>query len=248
MFNKLILAAVFSAALCATSSLFAQEPDKDGFVTIFNGKDLTDWEYNPGIWSVENGCLTGQSPEGKPYDKQDYIYWKEEIADFVLKVKYRLTGKGSNSGVQIRSEKRPNWDCYGYQADMEEAPNWTGCLFHHSRGAVVKRGFKGMITSEGKDETKQFADPTELAQRYKTEGDWNEYEITAKGSVITLKINGELMCEVDEQHKEAAKKGIIAFQMHPGPPMKIEFKDVKIKRLDLLPNPYRAVLSTEPQP
>jgi len=232
MYKTLIFAAVFAAALCGTSSLFAQEKDKNGFVTIFNGKDLTGWEYNPGIWSVENGCLVGQSPEGKPYDKQDYIYWKKEVADFVLKVKYRLTGKGSNSGVQIRSEKRPNWDCYGYQADIEEAPNWTGCLFHHSRGAVVKRGFKGMITPEGQDETKQFADPAELAKKYKTEGDWNEYEITAKGSVITLKINGELMCEVDDRHKEAAGKGIIAFQMHPGPPMKVEFKDVKIKILD----------------
>jgi len=211
---------------------FAQEKDPDGFVTIFNGKDLTDWEANPEIWSIENGVLVGQSPGGKPYDKQDYIYWaKAEPADFVLKLKYRLTGKG-NSGVQIRSEKRPNWNCYGYQADIEEGPTHTGCLYHHSRGAVVKRGFKGMITSEGKDETKQFADPKELAQKYTTEGEWNEYEISAIGSVITLKINGELMCEVDDRHKEATTKGIIAFQMHPGPPMKIEFKDIKIKMMD----------------
>jgi hypothetical protein len=205
----------------------------DGFVTMFNGKDLTGWEYNPAIWSVENGCLVGQSPEGKPYDKQDYIYWaKAEPGDFVLKLKFRLTGTGANSGVQIRSEKRPDWDCFGYQADMEEAPNWTGCLFHHTRGAVVQRGFKGTITPDGTDETKQFADPTELAAKYKTEGEWNEYEISAIGSVITLKINGELMCEVDDQHAEATKKGIIAFQMHPGPPMKVEYKDIVIKILD----------------
>ena len=231
--NLNIFAVLLVSALFTTGHVFAQETDQDGFVVIFNGKDLTDWEYNPGIWSVENGCMAGQSPEGKPYDKQDYIYWaKEEPADFVLKVKYRLTGKGANSGVQIRSEKRPNWDCYGYQADIEEGPTHTGCLYHHTRGAVVKRGFKGMITPEGKDETRQFVDPAELAKKYQTEGGWNEYEITAKGSVITLKINGELMCEVDDQHKEATEKGIIAFQMHPGPPMKIEFKDIKIKILD----------------
>jgi len=233
MSRNLIVIAVLSVAvvLFAEQSL-AREKDQAGFVTIFNGKDLTGWEYNPAIWSVENGCLVGQSPEGKPYDKQDYIYWKEEPADFVLKLKYRLTGEGSNSGVQIRSEKRQNWDCYGYQADMEEAPNWTGCLFHHSRGAVVKRGFIGTITPEGNDETKQFADPTELAKSFTTVGEWNEYEISAIGSLIVLKINGTLMCVVNDQHEKAAKKGIIAFQMHPGPPMKVEFKDVKIKIFD----------------
>jgi hypothetical protein len=239
MQKKLLFAAALSiAVLCGMNVLSAQEKnndgkDKDGFVTIFNGKDLTGWEGNPEIWRVEDGCLVGQSPKDKPNNMQNYIYWaKAEPADFVLKVKYRLTGKGSNSGVQIRSEKRPNWDCFGYQADAEEAPNWTGCLFHHTRGAVVKRGFKGTITADGKDETVQFADPAELAKKYKTEGDWNEYEISAVGSVITLKLNGELMCEVDDQHKEATKKGIIAFQMHPGPPMKVELKDVKIKILD----------------
>jgi len=235
MYKNLIFIAVLTAmVLIFSESAFAQEKDKDGFASIFNGKDLTGWEADPTIWSVENGCLIGQSPGGKPYDKQNYIYWaKGEPGDFVLKLKYRLTGKGSNSGVQIRSEKRPNWDCYGYQADMEEAPNWTGCLFHHDRGAVVKRGFKGMITFDGTDQTKEFADPAELAKKYKTEGpDWNEYEISAVGSVITLKINGELMCKVDDRHEKAAKNGIIAFQMHPGPPMKVEFKDIKIKILD----------------
>ena len=233
MYKKLISIVVLSAiTLCGAGCLFAQEKDKDGFVTIFNGKDLTGWEYNPKIWSVENGCLVGQSPEGKPYDKQDYIYWKEEPADFVLKLKYRLTGKGSNSGVQIRSEKRPDWDCYGYQADIEEGPTHTGCLYHHSRGAVVKRGFIGTITPEGNDETKQFADPAELAKSFTTVGEWNEYEMSAIGSLIVFKINDKLMCVVNDQHEKAAKKGIIAFQMHPGPPMKVEFKDVKIKILD----------------
>ena len=209
------------------------QPDEDGFVPIFNGKDLTDWEGHPDIWRVENGVLIGQSPRDRPNNMQHYIYWtKYEPADFILRLKYRLTGRGSNSGVQIRSERRPNWDCYGYQADMEEGPDWTGCLFHHSRGAVVKRGYKGVILPDGTDKTERFADPAELAKSYVTEGEWNEYEIRAIGSVITLKINGVLMCQVDDQYRNAARSGIIAFQKHPGPPMKVEFKDVRIKILD----------------
>jgi len=234
MYKKLISVAVLSAiVLCGTVYVSAQEKDEEGFVTIFNGKDLTGWEANPAIWSVEDGVLIGQSPRGEPYSRQDYIYWAEaEPGDFVLKLRYRLTGRGSNSGVQFRSEKRPNWDCYGYQADMEEPANWTGCLFHHSRGGIVMRGFMGTITADGKNETKQFANPTELAKKYTTVDEWNDYEIIAIGSLIVLKINGELMCIVNDQHERAAKKGIIAFQMHPGPPMKVEFKDVRIKILD----------------
>ena len=234
--NVIAIAVLFAIVLCSMGYLVAQKQEnknEDGFVTIFNGTDLTGWEANPEIWSVKDAVLIGQSPRGEPYDQQDYIYWtKAEPGNFVLKLKYRLIGKGSNSGVQIRSEKRPNWDCYGYQADMEESPQWTGCLFHHSRGGIVMRGFKGIITQDGKNETKQFADPAELAKKYTTEGEWNEYEISAVGSVITLKINDVLMCEVDDRHEKATKKGIIAFQMHPGPPMKVEFKDVRIKILD----------------
>jgi hypothetical protein len=235
--RQLFIAAVMSVTvLFFASHSFAQElgePDEEGFVTIFNGKDLTGWDHNPEIWSVENGVMIGQSPRGEPYNKQDYIYWAvSEPADFVLRLKYRLTGKGSNSGVQFRSERRPDWNCYGYQADMEEGSRWTGCLFHHSRGGIVMRGFIGTITEDGKNETKQFADPEKLAEKYTTEGEWNEYEIIAVGSLIVLKINGVVMCIVNDQYKNATKSGVIAFQMHPGPPMKAEFKDVRIKILD----------------
>jgi len=86
----LIFAALsFALLLCGAVYSFAQERDRDqdGFVTIFNGKDLTDWEGNPAIWSVEDSILVGQSPEGKPYDKQDYIYWtKAEPGDFILRL------------------------------------------------------------------------------------------------------------------------------------------------------------------
>jgi len=63
--------------------------------------------------------------------------------------------------------------------------------------------------------------------------DWNEYEVVAKGSKVVLRINGELMCEVDDRDaKLACRKGILALQMHPGPPMKVQFKDLRIKILD----------------
>ncbi|MGL4943401.1 MAG: 3-keto-disaccharide hydrolase [Thermoguttaceae bacterium] len=204
--------------------------DKDGFVTIFNGTDLTDWEGKPGVWTVRDGAIVGESTPENLCDT-NYIYWTaREPGDFHLKLKYRLTGKGANSGIQIRSERRPNWDAFGYQADIDEDMQWSGCLFHHTRGAVVKRGCDDKIATDATVTSKQFAPFESLVSFIKSDG-WNDYEVIADGSVITLMINGELMCRVDDKHPEATKKGIIALQMHTGPPMKVEFKDIKIKPL-----------------
>ena len=230
--NSLFIAVLSATVLLFASHLTAHEKDEDGFVTIFNGKDLTGWDANPEIWSVENGMLVGQRPSVDPQPRQDYIYWAEaEPGDFILRLKYRLHGEQGNSGIQIRSERRPNRNAYGYQADIEAGPRWTGCLFHHSRGGIVMRGYKGIIHPDGTSGLERFADPEELAKKYTTVGEWNEYEISAVGSVITLKINGELMAQVDDRHERAAKAGIIAFQMYQRP-MRIEFKNIRIKILD----------------
>ncbi|MDR1494225.1 MAG: DUF1080 domain-containing protein [Planctomycetaceae bacterium] len=221
--------------LCG-APLFAEdkstEPSaNDGFKTIFNGTDLTGWEGVPGGWGVVNGCLVAESTPEKPCKQAHYLSWTgSEPENFHLKLSFRLQGNG-NSGIQFRSEKRPNWDTYGYQADVDASGQWTGCLFHHKRAAVVQRGFEGKIDADGTPHFKQFADPKELIKSYKP-GDWNDYEIIAEGHDITLLINGKKMCQVDDRHAtEAATAGIIALQMHPGPPMKIEFKNIQLKIL-----------------
>ncbi|MDR2757258.1 MAG: DUF1080 domain-containing protein [Planctomycetaceae bacterium] len=218
---------------CVTSlSVIAADTVDDGFVSIFNGTDLTDWEGIPDGWQVLDGCIVGESTPEKPCKRSHYLYWtKKEPDNFHLKLTFRLQGNG-NSGIQFRSEKRPNWDTYGYQADVDSSLQWTGCLFHHKRAAVVQRGFDNTVDPDGKVHSKQLADPKELIKFYKA-GDWNDYEIIADGSVITLLINGKMMCRVDDQHAaESAKSGIIALQMHQGPPMKIEFKNIRFKELN----------------
>jgi hypothetical protein len=229
--RKIILMLI---ALISTVSLTAAEPVKDveGFAAIFHGKDLTGWEGQPNGWKVENGCIVGESTPEKPCTRSHYLYYAaDEPANFHFKMTFRMRGNGSNSGVQFRSEKRPNWDTYGYQADVDASGQWTGCLFHHKRAAVVQRGFEGTIGADGKGNFKQFADPAELLKFYKP-GEWNTYEIIADGTKMTLIINDKVMCKVDDKHAtEAAAKGIIALQMHQGPPMKVEFKEIKLKTL-----------------
>ena len=122
--------------------------DENGFVSMFNGKDLAGWEGKPGGWWVEDGAITGQSTPEKPCLKPHYLYWKGgEPADFVLRFQYKLVG--GTSGIQFRSQVRPDWDTWGYQADMEAGTQWTGCLFQHSRGGVVMRGKTATIAEDG---------------------------------------------------------------------------------------------------
>lgn len=228
--NRLTLLSLLVASVVSTQAVQAEDKEA-GFVSMFNGKDLKGWEGKPGGWWVENGCITSCSTKEKPCVKHHYLYWRTaEPADFILRFKYKLIG--GNSGVQIRSETRPDWDTWGYQADMEAGTQWTGCLFQHDRGGVVMRGYKADISEDGTRKEKTFASGDELQKKIKQD-DWNDYEIIAKGSTVILKINGQLMCEVDDRDKKlACRKGLIAMQMHPGPPMNVQFRDLRIKILD----------------
>jgi hypothetical protein len=222
-----VYALVTLAALVVTARA---DDSEQGFVSMFNGRDLTGWQGKPGGWWVEDGAITSRSTKENPCLKHHYLVWQGgKPADFVLRFQYRLTG--GNSGVQIRSQTRPNWDTWGYQADMEAGPQWTGCLFQHDRGGVVMRGKRAVIAADGTRTEETFAAGDELQKKIK-QNDWNDYEITAQGTRVVIKINGELMCEVDDRdEKLACRSGIIALQMHPGPPMEVQFRNLRIKVL-----------------
>jgi len=204
---------------------------EEGFVSMFNGRDLTGWEGKAGWWYVEDGAITSQSTPEKPCVKCNYLMWRGgKPGDFELRLKYRIVG--GNSGIQFRSQERPDWDTYGYQADIDAEGQWAGALFEHARGGVAMRGERVAIDGSGQKQVTSLGDSKELAKSIKPE-DWNEYRITARGHEITLAINGVVMSQaIDDEHGKAARDGIIALQVHPGPPMKIQFKDLRIKVLD----------------
>ncbi len=227
----------------------AAEPEP-GFVPMFNGKDLTGWEGRPGWWRVEDGCITSESTKEKPCDRAHYLMWRGgKPGDFELRADFRLQGQAANSGIQFRSREVPEWDTSGYQADMENGDQWTGCLFEHTRGGVAMRGEKVIIDKDGKKTIRPLAlqnsttatttgngtvlSPGAQLLKYIRKGEWNSYTIIAKGAEVTLLINGKVMTQVtDNQEGIAARDGIIALQMHPGPPMRVQFKNLRIKMLD----------------
>lgn len=237
---RLLLPAVWAVALLTCVGCAAPSGD-DGFVAIFNGRDLTGWDGAPGWWRVEDGALTAQSTAERPCEKHNYLIWRGGApADFELQLQFRL--RGGNSGVQFRSRERPGWDTSGYQADLDAADEYTGGIYEHTRGVIAPRGQKVVIASDGARQVTAIGDFAELRRHFKRE-DWNDYRIVARGSELTLFINGVLMAQADDRQTDrAARRGILALQMHPGPPMKVQFRNLRLKTFSgaeagLLPAP-----------
>jgi hypothetical protein len=198
---------------------------------LFNGKDLDGWDSAPGWWHVEDGALTAESTPEKPCKKCNYLIWKGgEPADFELTADFKLSAS-ANSGIQIRSERRPEWNTMGYQADMTGNGGLVGFIYHHKGGLVVARGEKTVFAADGKKETEKIGDAAELLKVFKKEG-WNNCRIVCRGPEITYYVNGVLMSRVtDHRAAIAVPSGVIGLQMHPGPPMKVQFKNLVLKTL-----------------
>ena len=113
---------------------------------------------------------------------------------------------------------------------MDSDNTYTGiCYGENFRGILANRGEKTVIGKDHKPKVvEKFADAAELAKSIKKQ-DWNEYHIIAKGNRIIQKINGQVMCEVTDEDNNARKDGIIALQVHAGDPMKVQFKNIRLK-------------------
>ncbi|MGK0218026.1 MAG: hypothetical protein ACI9HE_001510, partial [Planctomycetota bacterium] len=120
----------------------------------------------------------------------------------------------------------------GYQADIDFANQWSGINYGERFGGILaKRGQRATRDKAGKATIENFGDAKELAKHIK-QGEWNTFHIIAKGKHLVHKINGVVMCEVFDNAKTFRDKGLLALQLHAGPPMKIQFKNLLLKTLD----------------
>jgi len=204
----------------------AQEP-----VALFDGSTLEGWRGEEGFWSVEDGALTGQSTQAHPAERTTYLVWtKSRVRDFELTLEFKLVG--GNSGVQFRSRGEGPHDLAGYQADLEDGPNWSGCLYEQDgRGVVATRGQEVRYDAQGERTLTEFGDAAEILSHVRA-GEWNTYRIRAVGPRIDLSINGfRTATLVDEDPARAAAEGCIALQLHQGAPMKVQFRNLKLVNL-----------------
>jgi len=208
-------------------------------IHLFNGKDLSGWEGDPKFWSVKDGAITGASSADNRVPHNTFIVWKNgEVADFDLTLQYKMTPldekKYTNSGIQYRSQMidPEKFIVGGYQADLEYGEKYSGILYEEKgRGILANRGQK-VVLEQGKKPGKpvievvgKTGDSGEIQAAINPDG-WNQYRIIAKGNHVQHFINGKLTIDLVDKTAEAPKSGILALQMHQGPLMQIQFKDI----------------------
>ncbi len=217
--------------------------DRTGFESIFDGS-LKGWDGDPAFWKAEGGTIVGETTAANPLKENTFLIWRGgEPADFELKLEFRMSS--TNSGIQFRSQHVPpggegrgavggKFVLKGYQADIDFDNRYTGMLYEErGRGIVMARGQAVALGADGSRKIIAHLErnPDELKASIKP-GDWNHVHIIARGNTLMNIVNGQLMALlVDDDEKARATKGLIGLQLHTGAPMKIEFRNIYVKKL-----------------
>ncbi len=242
-----MLRTLFAAAVLVLPqwSLAAETAPEEpaGTKPIFNGKDLTGWDGDPRLWSVKDGVIHGETTAENVTKGNTFLIWKEgEVKDFDLRLSFRCNAT-NNSGIQYRSkhvtEKVGNeWVMQGYQHELRNEnkfPNTSSFIYDErgSRGRICLVGEKAITDAEGKKTvTETLIDESGFQGLFKLD-DWNDVVIRAKGNHIQHYLNGQLVLDfTDNDAKRAFSEGKLAVQLHAGKPMWVEFKNIRVAKLD----------------
>jgi hypothetical protein len=193
--------------LACHSFTFAADPP-EGFTSLFDGQTLAGWEGDEKMFRVEDGAIVGGNLQEK-IPRNEFLATTKQYENFELRLKVKALGDGVNAGIQFRTKRIPNHhEVSGYQADV--GAGWWGKLYDESRRNRILAG--------------------EEAKTVKA-GEWNDYVIRCEGPHIQLWLNGEQTVDYTEKEEGIARKGIIAVQIHGGPPSEAWYKDIVIKEL-----------------
>ncbi len=215
--------------------------DESGFERIFDGQNLNGWEGDPKYWRIENGCLVGEVTPATILKQNTFAIWRGgKPRDFELKAEYRISAHG-NSGINYRSVEIPDVPLAlkGYQADIDgQNRNANGMRYTAQNYEERGRGFlalRGQMTHIGADAKPvifgSLGDTKELAT-YIKEDDWNEFHLIVRGDMLIHILNGHVMSVViDDDAAHRRFDGLIGVQVHVGPPMKVEFRNLRLKKL-----------------
>jgi hypothetical protein len=245
MFQRFAIAALVALGLATHAASEDQaaakselpKPDANGFRTIFNGKDLTGWQGLEDYWTVKDGVISGHETRDK--SKQTFLVWTgAKVGDFELRCKYKFATPDGNSGIQFRSKvlDEKTFRVGGYQADCDAQAGYDGSIYDEAgvaggRGTMSNRGDKTTWDADNKRHNEKLPDAGDL-KKFINVGDWNDVVLTARGNHMTYRINGHLMTDLTDDSPKAVKRGVLAFQLHAGFTMEVQFKDVRIKLLD----------------
>ena len=234
-------------ALVALASASAEPrmapPETGETEMLFNGKDLAGWDGDPRLWSVKDGAIRGETTTANPARGNTFLIWTGGTAkDFELRLSFRCNA-ANNSGIQYRSKRldaKPDaanrWRVRGYQHEIRnqrKLPNVSGFLYDEGgkRGRMCLAGEKAVWGADGRKEVlENLVTAAEFAELFRLD-QWNEVVIVAKGNQVRHYLNGRLVLDFTDTPELALTEGILAFQLHAGKPMWVEFRDIRIKHL-----------------
>jgi hypothetical protein len=206
--------AALSLMLIGQQHVMGEETEKtaDKAVSLFDGKSFDGWEGNLDVFRIEDGAIVGGSLS-KDVARNEFLCTKKEYGDFELRLKFKLLGKGANAGVQIRTKRIPDHhEVSGYQADLGDG--YWGALYDESR--------RNKILAAPKAGT---------LDKVLKKDDWNDYRIRCEGKRIQLWVNGVATVDYTEKDEGIAEKGVIAVQIHGGPPSEAWYKEISVVEL-----------------
>jgi len=238
-YRTMTMATLFFAL--SVSSIFSQPKfpvpivgDESGFVSIFDGSSLNGWEGDPVYWRVENGAIVGEVTPETILKRNSFLIWRGgTTGDFELKLEYKVSEQG-NSGINYRSfevDETP-FALKGYQCDIDGKGQWSGQNYEErGRTFLALRGQFTQVEANGKPvEIGSVGNKDELFGFIKKE-DWNECHLIVRGNNLVHLINRQVMSiVVDNDAANRKNEGLLGVQVHVGPPMKIEFRNIRIKK------------------
>ena len=246
------LVAVFVSATFTTcsSSRYLKKTDEEGYHFVFDGKSLDGWKYDPVYWRIENGTLVGEVTPATILKRNSFIINQNLITrNFELKVEFRVSEHG-NSGINYRSEEIDSmlYAMRGYQCDIDGENLYTGQNYEErGRTTLAYAGQQVLLNTPGdrssfKDNIKNNAwtkaivtgslGTRDSLKQFIRKGDWNECHLVVNGNHLKHYINDALMSEVTDNDTINRKlTGHLGVQVHVGPPMKIEYRNFRIKEL-----------------
>lgn len=233
----MVLLSVFSHSVFSQANFPVSPEDPDeGFVSIFNGKDLDGWDGDPVYWRVENGKIVGEITPETIVDRNTFLIWREDKpSDFELKLEYRISSEG-NSGINYRSVEVPGvpWALKGYQSDIDGKGQWNGQNYEErGRTFLALRGQVTRVQEGKKPEIIGTTGDKDSLQSYVNQEEWNEVHLIIRNNIMIHMINDHVMSIViDDDEKNRSMKGLLGVQVHVGPPMKVEYRNIRIRNLE----------------
>ena len=207
----------------------------EGFMKVFDGKNLRQWSGDTKYWAVKDGAITGTTDGTLKMNR--FLTWKgSTIRNFDLRVKVKVTN-GGNSGIQYRGTSRPDLGLdvvTGYQCDVvANNAQYNGMLYEENgRRILAPTGNQVIIDPQGQS---WIIDTWQVPMAAPDE--WHEYRVLVEGNHHRHWIDGNKTVDVIDLDEVGRKlEGVLAVQVHVGPAMTIQYKDFEIKHLpDELP-------------